>query len=173
MDEKLKETILTYIREHYTMTIATALDGLPWAASLFYVNDGFTLYFLSDPATRHSMNIAENPLIAATVNEDYHDWRAIKGVQMEGKVELVSEEAEIAKVVAIYAKKYPYVTLFLKSIMTRFPKVVSYLEKILAKLPFLPEFTTPFPAKFYKFVPSKIYFIDNEKSFGVRQELAI
>lgn len=87
MDDTLREKILTYIREHDTMTIATAQDDIPWAASLFYVNDGFTLYFLSDPATRHSMNIAENPLVAATVDEDYHDWRAIKGVQMQGKVE--------------------------------------------------------------------------------------
>ena len=71
MDEKLKETILTYIREHYTMVLSTAQDGIPWAASLFYVNDGFTFYFLSDPATRQAMDISKNPSAISMLGVPY------------------------------------------------------------------------------------------------------
>ena len=34
------------------MTLATGGDQGPWAAALFYVHEGFTLYFLSSPAIR-------------------------------------------------------------------------------------------------------------------------
>jgi uncharacterized protein YhbP (UPF0306 family) len=172
-DKQLKEIALTYIREHNTMTLATANNGIPWATSLFYVSDGLTLYFLSDPATKHSMNITANPLVAATINEDYRDWKLIKGIQMDGKVELVLEENEIARIVVEYAKKYPFVTKYLKTIITSFPKAVRLIDKILAKLPFTPNFSTPISAKFYKLTPQRIYFIDNEGGFGKRKELAI
>ncbi len=55
------------------MTIATAKGEISWAAAVLYANDGFTLYFLSDPESRSSKDIAENPVVAITVNEDYYD----------------------------------------------------------------------------------------------------
>ena len=172
-NEKLRETILSYLKTHNAMTLATTQDNVPWAAAVFYANDGFTLYYLSDPDTRHSMNIAEDSIICSTIYEDYDDYREIKGIQMEAKAEPVTAEDELAKAVKVYIEKYPDVSAYLKLMMTPFPKVVNLLEKALVKLPGTPDFTTPFPARFYKVIPSKIHWIDNEKSFGKRQELIL
>ena len=155
------------------MTIATSRDNVPWAAAIFYANDGFTLYYLSDPDTRHSADIAKVSTVAVTINEDYDDYRKVKGIQMEGKAELVSQEAELAQATKVYVNKYPYAAPYLKLMMTPFPRVISLLEKFVHKLPGVPDFTTPFPAQFYKIVPTKVYWIDNEKSFGERQEVVL
>lgn len=155
------------------MTLATAKDESPWAASVFYANDGFTLYFLSDPESRHSKDIAGNPVVAVTVNEDYHDWRKIKGIQIEGKAELVNSEDEMAKAVATYVEKYPFTAAYLKLMSSPFPSIAGYLEKLLNRLPFIPGLPTTFTARFYKITPAKVRFIDNEKSFGRHEEFTL
>ncbi len=155
------------------MTVATAKDESPWAASVFYANDGFTLYFLSDPESRHSKDIAENHVVAITVNEDYHDWRKIKGIQMEGKAELVVTEDEMAKAVATYVEKFSFTAAYLKLMSSSFPKIAGYLDKLLSRLPFVPGLPTTFTVRFYKMTPTKICFIDNEKSFGHHEEFIL
>jgi len=89
MSDELRQQVLTYLQSHNTMTLATVGSDGPWAAGLFYVNDGFDLYWLSDPDTQHSRNIAHNPHVAVTIHEDYRDWRIIQGIQMEGAAEQV------------------------------------------------------------------------------------
>ena len=42
-----------------------------------------------------------------TIQEDYKDWRQIKGMQLEGQVTLVDSVLEKAKALAVYARKYP------------------------------------------------------------------
>ncbi|MBI4318934.1 MAG: pyridoxamine 5'-phosphate oxidase family protein [Chloroflexi bacterium] len=142
------------MREHNTLTIATT-SSLPWATALFYVNDGIVLYFLSDPKTRHCQNLSANPTVAATINEDYRDWRAIKGIQLEGTAHLVTGRLERAKATALYLRKYPFVSELFSS-----PGKVG--KAVFSKV----SATT-----LYKIVPSRIFFIDNEKSFGQREEL--
>ena len=170
---KLKETILNYLNEHYTMTIATAKGETPWAAAVFYTNDGFTLYFLSDPESRHSKDIAKNPLVAVTVNEDYHDWRKIKGIQIEGKAELVATEDEMAKAVTAYVEKYSFTAPYLRLMSSPFPRIVGYLDKLLSRLPYTPGLPTTFTVKFYKITLAKVRFIDNEKGFGHHEEFIL
>ena len=45
---------------HITMTLATARDDQPRAATVFYANDGFDLYFISDPDSVHSQDLLAN-----------------------------------------------------------------------------------------------------------------
>ena len=155
------------------MTVATASGGTPWAAAVFYASDGFTLYFLSDPESRHSKEIAENPIIAATVNEDYHDWKKIKGVQMEGKAELVTTEEGMANAVGAYVDKYPFTTPYLKLMSTPFPTIAQRLDKLLSKLPFTPGLPKTFNVKFYKLTATRVRFIDNERGFAHHEEFTL
>jgi uncharacterized protein YhbP (UPF0306 family) len=173
LSDKLKEVLLSYIESHNTMTIATSHNNIPWTATVFYANVGFKLFYLSDPDARHSIELAENSTIAGTIYEDYYDYRKIKGIQMEATVDLVSSEDEMVEVIKTYIEKYPYVSAYLKLMMTPFPKVMGILEKAISKLPVVPDFNTPFPAKFYKVIPHKIYWIDNETSFGKRKEIIL
>ncbi len=154
MAEELKQQILDYIGSHNTMTLATCQREIPWAATVFYASDGLRLYFFSAPDSRHCQNLAANDRVAVTIQEDYHDWRKIKGIQLEGKVLAVESLVEKGKVMVIYAKKYP-------EIMKVFSNPQSgVLYKAFIKV------------KFYCVVPEKVFYIDNEQGFGKRQELA-
>ncbi len=137
------------------MTLATSAGDLPWAATVFYASDGLRLYFFSAPESRHCQNLSANGRVAVTVQEDYQDWRKIKGIQLEGRAELVDGVVEKAKAMTIYALKYPEVIkLFTDPTSGVFHK--AFLK-----------------VKFYCVVPDKLLFIDNAQGFGRRQELLL
>lgn len=150
MSEAPRRRALVYLREHHVVTLATqAADG-PWAAAVFYVSDGFTLYFLSAPSTRHCIAIATHARVAATIQEDYADWPQIRGVQLEGSAcELAGEEADRAR--RLYGEKYPLVGQ-----LARAPAAIA---AAIAKV------------RWYRIVPERLYFIDNSVRFGHRDEI--
>ena len=155
MANELKQQVLSYLEMHNTMTLGTCLGDVPWAATVFYASDDLRLYFFSVPDSRHCQNLAVNPRVAVTVQEDYHDWRRIKGIQLEGTAILVDSIIEKAKAMAVYARKYPEVI----KLFTNPASGVFY--KAFLKV------------KFYCVIPEKVFFIDNEQGFGKRQELVI
>ena len=151
----LEEQVLDYLRTHNTMTLGTCADGVPWNATVFYASDGLHLYFFSSPDSRHCTNLAANPRVAVTVQEDYKDWREIKGIQLEGIVELVDSVMAKAKAMAVYARKYPGVIRLFTD-----PSSGVYHRAFLK-------------VKFYRVIPETLYYIDNQQGFGKRQELAL
>ncbi|MBA7572814.1 hypothetical protein ES708_14600 [subsurface metagenome] len=175
-NEDLKKIVLEYLRRHNTMTLATVHNNIPWAATVFYAEDGFTFYFISNPnVCLHCLNIAHNPRVAITIDEDYalrsqNDWRRVKGVQMEGTAELVADWEEINQAVTAYAVKYPWTSTYLKSVFSS-RRVTSLLSKAAAKLKFVSDFTASMDNRFYKVTPTKVWFVDNETSFEKRQEV--
>jgi hypothetical protein len=104
----MKETLLQFLDNHNTMSLATSRGNNPFAASLFYANDGLIIYFLSNPDSDHSINFSQNPNVAITINQDYSDWRMIKGLQINGKAYKVSEE-DLPAAIKSYSKKHPFV----------------------------------------------------------------
>ena len=94
MQDGLREQVQSYLREHHVMTLASHGDEEVWAAAVFYANDGFSIYFLSSPISRHCRNLAGNPRVSAAIHEDYADWREIKGVQLEGIASVLAGEEE-------------------------------------------------------------------------------
>lgn len=155
MPDTLKRQILDYLKGHNTMTLATSAGDSPWAATVFFASDDLRLYFFSAPESRHCQNLAANARVAVTIQEDYKDWRTIKGIQLEGRVTLVDGVLEKAKAMAIYAIKYPdVIKLFTDPSSGVFHK--AFLK-----------------VRFYCVVPEKLFFIDNEQGFGKRQELPL
>ena len=57
---------LAYLYDHNVMSLATSNNDGMWAAAVFYASDGFELYFLSSPKTRHAINIDANAAVCAT-----------------------------------------------------------------------------------------------------------
>lgn len=158
MDEQLKQDVLDYLASHNTMTLATVdEDGQPMAATVFFVNDGFTLYWLSDPKTHHSRNIAANARLAVTVTEDYKDWRKIRGIQMEGRARVLTGVRERAKGMMVYLGKFPFVGEFIKPEGSMFKKFAHKLGNV----------------KFYVMEGEQLLFTDNEREFGYRGELIL
>ncbi|HLW61325.1 MAG TPA: pyridoxamine 5'-phosphate oxidase family protein [bacterium] len=152
MTLEVRRQVLTYVERHTTMTLATEGPDGPWAAALFYVSDGFDLYWLSDPQTRHSQNLERTPRAAVTIQEDYRDWRTIQGVQMEGRAAPVGPLAAAVRPMDLYVAKYP----FLGDWRTPPPALAGALAA----------------ARVYRFTPSRVLFIDNAKGLGHRQEVA-
>lgn len=153
MSEDLRRQALSYLEAHNVMTLASVGPDGPWAAALFYVNDGFDLYWLSDPDTRHSLNIAQNPQTSVAIHEDYRDWRIIQGIQMEGRAELMGTTSRAIRPMRLYVAKYH----FLGDLRNPPPA----LAKALA--------TT----RVYRFVATRVYFIDNAKGLGHREEVEL
>lgn len=147
MSDETVKLALDYLAGHHVMTLATyGPEGL-WAAAVFYANDGFQLYFLSAGHTRHARNMAASPQAAATIQEDYAEWAAIKGIQLEGTVRpLAGREREAA--IALYAAKFQ----FLK-------QPISIVEAALARV------------NWYCLSPSRLFLVDNGRGFGHRDEI--
>jgi uncharacterized protein YhbP (UPF0306 family) len=153
MSEPLKQQILQYMKSRNTMTLATCRDNIPWAATVFYASDELRLYFFSSRESRHCQNLAANPRVAVTIQEDYRDWRKIKGIQLEGVVREVESLIEKGKATAAYTRKYP-------AIMKLFtdPAGGIFYQAFLK-------------VNFFCVIPERVFYIDNEQGFGKRQEL--
>ena len=156
MSDQLRQQVLSYMEGHNTMTLGTCNEDIPWTATVFYASDDLRLYFFSAPDSRHCQNLTANPRVAVTIQEDYQDWRKIKGIQLEGKVVAVVDSLiEKGKAMTIYARKYP-------EVMKLFTNPASGLfYKAFQKV------------RFYCVVPEMVFYIDNEQGFGKRQELVI
>jgi len=145
-----RDRALDYLAAHRVMTLATCGADGPWAAAVFYANDGFDLYFISSPVSRHGRHLAAQAAVAATVHEDYHDWREIKGIQLEGTVEQLAgaEEAGARK---LYGEKFPFVAdpgSAPAAIAAAFAKV-----------------------RWYRLAAVRAYFVDNSAGFGHRDQV--
>jgi uncharacterized protein YhbP (UPF0306 family) len=150
VDDPLRRKVLAYLAGHNVLTLSTIGPAGPWAAAVFYVNDGLSLYFLSSPRSRHAQDLDADPRVAGAVHEDYRDWPEIKGVQLEGRVAPVPE-ADVERVRALYAAKFPVVA----NIGEAPPAVAAAFAGV----------------RWYALTPAALHFIDNAAGFGQRQRL--
>ena len=150
MSAGLRPRIEAFLQAHHVMSLATAgLEG-PWSAAVFYASDGVTLYFLSAPASRHSLDIASSGRAAATVHKDIKDWREIRGLQLEGEAARLSG-GERDAALARYGKKFPLVANLASA-----PKEIA---------------TAMARVEWYRLSPRRIRLVDNSLGFGHREEL--
>ena len=148
MSDEARARALAYVADHHVVTLATHGPQGLGAAAVFYAADGFRLVFLSAGHTRHAQNIAAAPRLAATIQEDYADWPAIRGVQLEGTARLLAGE-ERAAAMALYAARYPFLG-------QAPPAMAAALERV----------------NWYELRPARLYFVDNSRGFGHRDEIA-
>lgn len=142
------EAASEYLNNHSVLCLATTRGSQPWVSPVFYALWGEKLVFLSAPHTRHARNLVENSRVSASVQEDYHNWQEIKGVQLEGVAQLVSDQ-HISEVVQCYSRKFPVTGDQAP------PEIASAIDKI----------------KWYQLQPSLIYFIDNSVGLGYREQI--
>ena len=146
----LPDGVAEYLDRHHVMTLATCAADGPWAAAVFYVSAGRSLYFLSSPTSRHCRNLAQDPRCAATIHEDYSDWAQIKGVQLEGRSsEIRGDEALRAR--QRYGDKFP--------IVGRLATTPAAIALALAKV------------CWYRLDVERLYFVDNSQGFGHRDQI--
>jgi len=139
--------IQQYLQSHNVLCLATATDNLPWVAPVFYASDDTGLIFLSAPHTRHCKNIALNPNVSASIQQEYSEWQDIKGLQLEGIVRRVSD-ANRARVIDRYALKFPITGDQAP------PEIAKAIDKI----------------QWFYLIVRKMFYIDNSKGLGHREE---
>ena len=149
MNDEARGRALAYVARHHVMTLATQGPQGVWAAAVFYAHDDFRFVFLSAGHTRHAQNIAAAPEVAATIQSDYDDWTAIKGIQLEGTVEQL-EGARCSAALALYAARFNFVA-----------QPVAAIERALARV------------NWYELRPRRLYFVDNSQGFGHRDEIGL
>jgi len=138
---------LEYLRDHHVLTLAVTDAKGPWAAAVFYAADGFRCLFLSDPRSRHARAIEGDRRTAATVNDQPEDWRAIRGLQLEGTCRRLSGAAH-AGALARYLARFASASAD--------PRLAGPLAR----------------ADMYEFTPRRAFLIDNRR-FGERVEISV
>ena len=156
-NDELTGRVREFLAQHNTMTLATAnADGTVQAAAVFYAADeAFNLIFLSSPKSRHSINLASQPRVAATIQADNQAWQTIQGLQIEGTAQGVEGPAELAQAVRVYAGRFE----FLRSLLGGDVGGPAVLRGPLAR------------SHFYVLRPAWIRLIDNTQGFGHKEEL--
>ncbi len=148
--EELERIVTEFMDSFTTVTLAGSLSDTPWAAAVFYARRGFDLIFFSSPTSRHSEIFEHNPRAAAAIHGDYREWRDIRGLQMEGKVERIAGLAEKAASLAAYLRRYPFVKQFLSDPAEMGAGVLAKTSKV----------------ALYVFRPESIRYVSNEVGFG-------
>jgi uncharacterized protein YhbP (UPF0306 family) len=149
----LGKRISEFLAAHHVVTLATGEGGAVHAASLMYAPDGFSLIWMSDPASRHSQELERNPRVAAAIAPDYTEFAAIRGLQIAGTAVRLTSAAEILHGTALMLDRYG----FLRALATG-PEP---LRKAFNR------------SGFYRLQPETITLIDNTVNFGHKETLAI
>jgi len=102
------QTIRAFVESQSTLALATVdAKGHPQAAPLFYVSDeALNLYWLSSPTSRHSVNLTAREHVAATIYAAVWSWLEIRGLQIEGMANAVTDEATRETILTRYRQKF-------------------------------------------------------------------
>jgi hypothetical protein len=151
---EVQEHIAKVLNTHRVMTLACQDQEGVWSAPVFYATDEFDLIWVSNPNSRHSKALKENPRVAVSIYNCNSQWQKIQGLQIEGTGVEAGGEEENKAWQKKYTRKFPFTGAFFSQ------------KKI------LPE---PLKEKvqdviFYRLKPSRIVLVDNSLGFGFKHE---
>ncbi len=150
----LVDEILSYLQAHTVMTLATCNAAGPHAAAVYYASEQFDLYFVTDPGTRHGSDMVADPNVAASIQDQPFEWSDIKGIQLQGAAELLSDDRS-HDATRVFTGKFPYAAALLDAGAER------------------PHASKTAGVKMWRLRLHRVRLIDNEKGFGHRDEIEI
>lgn len=150
-EAELKSAILDELRRNTVLTLATTGESGPHAVSLMYAHDGFDLYWLSDPKTRHSRHLEAGRPVAVTIAAQQDDFQRIRGLQIEGRAGRLTDAALSSRGFELLVARYPFLKRFGAGRLAR------HLGA----------------AVVYRFDPARLTLIDNSRGFGFKQTLEL
>jgi uncharacterized protein len=151
---ELRERVIAYLDDHTTLNLATSGPAGLWASAVLYVHEGTDLYFTSVAGTRHGLNMRATGRVAGTINDDCRSFEGMKGIQLEGVVERVTDLDERRRVVRAYLQRFPFAAGLWNGETD--PDVIARSSGI---------------HDFYRIAPTKLLFTDHEHAPGRRDEL--
>ncbi len=125
-----------------TMVLAVELaDGGAHSAPLYFVRgEGFALYWLSSPASLHSLEISRTGKVAAAVFRPSRKWADLRGVQIRGEATAVRKNRAV---IEKYKAKF---------------RLGGELDPVIAR------------SRLYRLAPRWMRLIDNRRGFGWNME---
>ena len=104
--------IITFLKKHHVLTLATVSGEQPWVANCFYafMEERMAFVFTSGYETRHIQEAVLNKKVAGNVVLETGIVGKIQGIQFSGTLELAEGEALIAAEKA-YLKRFPFAAL--------------------------------------------------------------
>ena len=111
MTSQPDKLILTFVRKHHVMTLATMSESGPWCANAFYAFDAESATFVitSDPVTRHGSEMLANSAVAASIVLETRVVGRVQGLQIAGRAEQLTEEHPLYETLRkAYLKRFPY-----------------------------------------------------------------
>lgn len=152
----LADRLHAYLDAHTTLNLATHGPAGLWAAAVLYVREGDHLYFTSVTTTRHGQNLVATHRGAGTINDDHAVVPRKKGVQLEGRVERVDDEDELARVAGAYLRRFPSTSVLWHGETD--PVAIA---------------RAPGTHRFFRLTPARMYFWDSEHHPQGREEVAL
>lgn len=104
--KELDEKIITFIKKHHVLTLATSFNNMPYCCTCFYVYNENIFYITSEKNTRHINEATQQPVIAGAIALETSMIGKIQGIQFTGRIKKL-EEKEFDKAKKIYLKKFP------------------------------------------------------------------
>jgi uncharacterized protein len=156
-EQELRKLAEELLAGQNTVTLATAIHDIPWAAPVYYVNLALAFYFFSDPEARHIRESLETKQAAGAIFHQASTWKEIRGIQMTGEINQVSPGWEALKAVRAYLQKFPFTGEF----FDRHQELD------------LEAFAKRFRVRLYRFKPTLLYYMDNRIRFSFREKVAL
>lgn len=105
----IDKKIITFIKKHHVLTIATSVENKPWCANCFYayMEKENMLVFTSDHATQHGQEFAKNNNVAGSIVLETEVIGKIQGIQFTGFISLPKGE-NLAVAKKRYLKRFPF-----------------------------------------------------------------
>ncbi|MFH2091175.1 MAG: pyridoxamine 5'-phosphate oxidase family protein [Pseudomonadota bacterium] len=141
------------IASHHVMSLATSSGAGAWSAPVYYYFMDTGFYFFSGVTSRHIRDAIESRgCCAASIFEDQCRFDQIRGVQMSGTIDPVSSATKALQASAGYMRRF--------KIKIDTPDILNF-------------FKTQYHANLFCFTPVQLFFMDNSKGFGTRQEISL
>jgi uncharacterized protein YhbP (UPF0306 family) len=148
-ERKVVATALELLAGHSVLSLATLFEGQPHATSLMYAHDGFDLFWVSDPKTRHGRAVAADPRVAVTIARQYEDFTRIRGLQMTGTALRIADREQAEQALALLGQRFAFIRLFRKGPQ----RLRERLQAVTA----------------YRFEAAAVTLIDNTEGFGYKR----
>jgi uncharacterized protein YhbP (UPF0306 family) len=145
MNDKLTP-VRTLLHDQTTLVLASCSgEPIPRSTPLFFIADeALNLYWYSSRSSLHSGNCAMQPEASISIYADARTWQQIRGVQMQGRVSIVSDRILRKSITAQYIDRFALGNLFSFAIRR---------------------------SSLYRFTPHWLRYLDNAKRFGYKFEL--
>jgi hypothetical protein len=104
----LDKKIISFIKKHHVLTLATAFENKPYSCSCFYFynEDNNELIITSDKDTRHISEVMKQPNVSGAIALETSMVGKIQGIQFTG-IMTELRGGDITKMKTAYIKRFP------------------------------------------------------------------